>query len=44
MSSAVTGKSRVTQYLNERDQILSAGLNDVAKQQAVAELRQQYFQ
>ncbi|MDO4579359.1 MAG: lipase secretion chaperone [Acinetobacter sp.] len=36
-------KTRVTQYLNERDQILSAGLNDVAKQQAVAELRQQYF-
>ncbi|MCO8098602.1 lipase secretion chaperone [Acinetobacter indicus] len=36
-------KTRVTQYLNERDQILSAGLNDAAKQQAVAELRQQYF-
>ncbi|WP_104511330.1 lipase secretion chaperone [Acinetobacter indicus] len=36
-------KTRVTQYLNQRDQILSAGLNDAAKQQAVAELRQQYF-
>lgn len=36
-------KTRVTQYLNERDQILSTGLNDAAKQQAVTELRQQYF-
>ncbi|MCU4588904.1 lipase secretion chaperone [Acinetobacter ursingii] len=36
-------KSRVNQYLNNRDTILNSGMSDTAKQQAIDQLRQQTF-
>ena len=36
-------KSNVNQYLNERDQILTSGMSDNAKQQAIQSIRQQHF-
>lgn len=38
-----TWKTDVTSYLNARDSIVKSGLSDLAKQQAVEQLRQQHF-
>lgn len=42
-SERASWKSSVTNYLNERDSIIQSGMSDIAKQQAVQELRAQHF-
>ncbi|WP_151981216.1 lipase secretion chaperone [Acinetobacter guerrae] len=37
-------KSKVNQYLDQRDTILTSGMSDVAKQQAITQLRKQSFE
>ena len=39
----VDWKSQVTQYLDQRDEILHSGLSDVAKQQAIQQLKNKQF-
>lgn len=42
-SQRIDWKDKVNDYLNKRDSIMQSGLADTAKQQAVDQLRNQYF-